>query len=82
MKTIDCKFCDGVRPIDPYTNRCKGCGMDAAACPRSPMPPGRRPCPTCDCRVVRWINENTMLECVVCHTEFEAVQKGVDYVSN
>jgi len=82
LKTVDCKFCGGARPVDPATHRCKGCGMEEGSCRRSPEPSGRRPCPMCDCRVVRWINDNTQLECVVCHTEFEAVEKGIDYVSN
>jgi hypothetical protein len=69
---INCRFCQGDRPVCPETHRCKGCGMSQSECVYQPDPAGKRACPdpTCGSNIVEWINNFKQLTCVVCGKVF------------
>lgn len=75
-QTVNCRYCGGVRPVDPDSQRCKGCAMERHECNHRPEPEGKRPCPVCDSKVVVWCEGFTRLKCVGCLNVFEPVQKG------
>lgn len=68
-QSLNCQFCGGPRPT--RYGRCRGCAMQVHEAQQTPEPPGKRPCPMCTSRVVRWIDSNTRLECTQCVTVFE-----------
>jgi hypothetical protein len=68
MLTVNCRFCDGPRPVCEDTCRCKGCGMEKSECTHKPEPKGKKPCPLRECgsRLVKWIDGFTRLQCETC----------------
>lgn len=74
-KTVNCKFCGGLRDVHRTATgrgRCIGCGMrveDAAADKPRPV---RRQCPDCGSKRQRPLSD-TRSVCVSCGAEFERV---------
>ena len=79
MKTVECRFCGGPRPVCATTDRCRGCGMERTECTHRPEPKGKRPCPLRECgsRLVRWIDGFTRLKCDTCGYVFKMAKDGV-----
>ncbi len=75
MRTVHCKYCGGDRPVCNETCRCKGCGMKAHECTQTPEPPGKRPCPVCECGMTHWIMGFTKLKCIVCANIFDPLTR-------
>jgi hypothetical protein len=73
---IDCKFCRDKRPT--RRGRCLGCAMPVSLARTTPVQPGKRPCPECGARVVHWCDNYTRLQCIVCETVYEPVEKEVE----
>jgi len=73
--TFNCRFCGGPRPT--RYGRCRGCAMEVSEARQTPEPPGKRACPMCAGRVVRWIDDNSRLECTQCVTIFEPLVGSV-----
>lgn len=76
MMTVNCKFCDGMRPVDAETQRCRGCAMEQHECSKRTEPAGKRSCPICDNRMVVWCENFTRLKCIGCRNVFEPILKG------
>lgn len=71
---INCKFCGGPRPDNG--SLCCGCGMPVEECIYVPPRSGKRPCPTCNSRDIKWLDGGTVwLKCNECSCTYEAFIK-------
>ncbi len=71
MKTLNCRYCGGVRPVHEETGQCHGCAMDVADASTNVVKPGeKRPCPICMSDMVHWCEGFSRLKCIPCGTVF------------